>query len=89
MCIKCIFIYFLMFWVVFIGMLLQVMVFTTCERKMLALMQRRVGPRFVGVRGRLQYLADAIKLLVKVFVGPRYISAGFFQMAALGGFWMS
>jgi NADH:ubiquinone oxidoreductase subunit H len=38
---------------------------TLVERKVLALIQRRVGPHFVGYRGRLQYLADALKLLLK------------------------
>ena len=32
---------------------------TLTERKVLALVQRRVGPNFVGYKGRLQYLADA------------------------------
>ena len=35
---------------------------TLIERKALSLVQRRVGPFFVGYRGRLQYLADALKL---------------------------
>lgn len=70
-------------------MLVQVMIFTACERKVLALMQRRVGPRFVGLRGRLQFLADSLKLLVKVFAGPRRLNSMLFQGAAFGGFWMS
>ena len=27
-------------------------------------MQRRVGPYFVGYKGRLQYIADALKLFI-------------------------
>ena len=77
---------FLVFWVAFLGVLVQVMVFTTCERKLLAMMQRRMGPQVVGLRGRLQYLADSLKLLVKVYVGPRRINASMFQGAAFGGF---
>jgi len=38
---------------------------TLIERKILSLMQRRVGPQFVGYRGRLQYIADALKLFIK------------------------
>lgn len=43
---------------------------TLLERKILALLQRRVGPNFVGYKGRLQYLADAVKLLTKNVVIP-------------------
>ena len=35
------------------------------ERKFLALIQRRVGPNTAGYRGRNQFIADALKLLLK------------------------
>ncbi len=35
------------------------------ERKVLSLLQRRVGPNYIGYRGRLQFIADALKLLTK------------------------
>ncbi len=38
---------------------------TLIERKVLSLIQRRVGPNFVGYKGRLQYIADALKLFIK------------------------
>jgi NADH-quinone oxidoreductase subunit H len=43
---------------------------TLIERKVLSLVQRRVGPFFVGYRGRLQYIADALKLFIKGIVVP-------------------
>jgi NADH-quinone oxidoreductase subunit H len=43
---------------------------TLIERKVLSLVQRRVGPFFVGYRGRLQYIADALKLLNKGLLIP-------------------
>jgi NADH:ubiquinone oxidoreductase subunit H len=43
---------------------------TLIERKFLALVQRRVGPQFVGYKGRLQYIADALKLFIKGIVIP-------------------
>jgi NADH-quinone oxidoreductase subunit H len=43
---------------------------TLIERKILSLVQRRVGPNYVGYRGRLQYLADALKLFVKGILIP-------------------
>ncbi len=35
------------------------------ERKYLALIQRRVGPKYVGYKGRLQFIADALKVFLK------------------------
>jgi NADH-quinone oxidoreductase subunit H len=43
---------------------------TLIERKVLALAQRRVGPFYVGYRGRLQYIADALKLFIKGIIVP-------------------
>lgn len=43
---------------------------TLIERKVLSLIQRRVGPFFVGYRGRLQYIADALKLFIKGIIVP-------------------
>lgn len=47
---------------------------TLVERKFLSLVQRRVGPNFVGYRGRLQYLADALKLLAKGSLIPEGVN---------------
>jgi len=44
---------------------------TLIERKFLALVQRRVGPNFVGYKGRLQYIADALKLFIKGALVPQ------------------
>lgn len=38
---------------------------TLFERKLLSVIQRRVGPFHVGYKGRLQFIADALKLLSK------------------------
>lgn len=38
---------------------------TLIERKVLSVVQRRVGPNYIGHKGRLQFIADALKLLVK------------------------
>lgn len=35
------------------------------ERKYLSLIQRRVGPKYVGYKGRLQFIADALKVFLK------------------------
>lgn len=51
---------------------------TLIERKVLSLVQRRVGPYFVGYRGRLQYIADALKLFIKGIVVPNEANKLFF-----------
>lgn len=38
------------------------------ERKYLSLVQRRVGPKFVGYKGRLQFIADALKVFLKDYI---------------------
>ena len=43
---------------------------TLIERKFLSLLQRRVGPNYVGYKGRLQYIADALKLFIKGVIIP-------------------
>jgi NADH-quinone oxidoreductase subunit H len=51
---------------------------TLIERKVLALVQRRVGPNHVGYRGRLQYIADALKLFIKGIIIPQETNKFFF-----------
>lgn len=68
---------------------LQIVFFTTCERKILALTQRRVGPNIVGDRGRLQFIADAVKLVLKVYYSPRKINSLFFQGSSIFIFYIS
>lgn len=54
--------------VVFLLLTMIIASITLMERKILSLVQRRVGPNYVGYRGRLQFIADALKLLVKHIV---------------------
>ena len=54
---------------------------TLLERKTLSLIQRRVGPFFVGYRGRLQYIADAIKLFLKGTIVPHEVNHFLFILA--------
>ena len=50
---------------------LLIVAFTTIgERKTMASMQRRLGPNIVGYYGLLQAFADALKLLLKEYIGP-------------------
>lgn len=51
--------------VIFLFLTLIIATITLMERKILSLVQRRVGPNYIGYKGRLQFIADALKLLVK------------------------
>src|SRR3954467_5499536 len=55
---------------ILLPILLSVAFFTVLERKILASMQRRRGPNFVGIYGLLQAIADALKLLSKETLVP-------------------
>lgn len=57
---------------------LTIAALTLVERKALSIVQRRVGPNFVGYRGRLQYIADALKLLSKGTLIPDGVSLFWF-----------
>ena len=48
------------------------------ERKYLSLIQRRVGPTFVGYKGRLQFIADALKMFLKGCIIPNQLNSFFF-----------
>lgn len=49
----------------FLNLTIIIATITLIERKILALLQRRVGPNYIGYKGRLQFIADALKLLAK------------------------
>lgn len=56
--------------IVVLPALLSVAYVTIAERKIMASMQRRLGPNVVGFYGLLQAFADALKLLLKEYVSP-------------------
>src|SRR5678809_864364 len=51
------------------------------ERKVIAHVQLRVGPRRVGPHGLLQPLADVIKLITKEDILPSHVNKVFYFMA--------
>ena len=56
---------------------------TLAERKVMASMQRRVGPNVVGFYGTLQPFADGLKLLLKEAVIPSHANKVNFLVSPL------
>src|SRR2546421_9247778 len=53
------------------------------ERKVIAHVQLRVGPRRVGPHGLLQPLADVVKLITKEDMVPSHVNKVFYYLAPL------
>jgi len=70
------------FTVVFIC-LLNISFFTLWERKLLAGIQRRNGPVFVGIFGILQPFADGLKLIFKSVSVPQGVYYNIFFLSSL------
>jgi NADH-quinone oxidoreductase subunit H len=64
-------------------LLVAIAYFTLAERKIMAAVQRRVGPNVVGLWGLLQPLADGLKLAGKEAVIPSQASGKIFVAAAM------
>lgn len=64
-------------------LLVAIAYFTLAERKIMAAVQRRVGPNVVGPFGLLQPLADGLKLAGKELAIPTQASSRIFLAVAM------
>lgn len=60
--------------------------YTVAERKILASLQRRMGPNVVGFWGLLQPFADGVKLIFKEILIPSRANAFLFLLAPMLAF---
>ena len=67
--------------VVFVILLATTVLNVWVERKVLAKMQNRVGPKRAGPWGLLQTVADGLKLFFKESITPRKVEYGIFVTA--------
>ena len=74
---------FLSLFLMFFSLSLVVLSLTWLERKVLARLQRRVGPNRTGPMGIMQPLADAFKLLLKEDIVPASANRAIFWVAPL------
>ena len=72
--------------VLFVGLLTAIAYTTYLERKVVALIQNRVGPNMTGPFGLLQPVADAIKLIFKEEVIPDKANKFFYSFAPMLSF---
>jgi NADH-quinone oxidoreductase subunit H len=72
--------------VIFVGLLTAIAYTTYFERKVVALIQNRVGPNITGPFGLLQPVADAIKLLFKEEIRPSGANLFFYTIAPILSF---
>ncbi len=69
--------------VIFVFLLLTVLVAILAERKIMARMQRRLGPNRVGWHGALQSLADGVKLALKEGLTPVGVDKPIYLLAPI------
>lgn len=70
--------------IIIVSVLISLAYLTLAERKVMASMQRRVGPNVVGVYGLLQPIMDGVKLILKESITPTHSNKLLYNMAPIG-----
>jgi len=74
---------------VLVPLLISVAYFTLSERKIMASIQRRIGPNKIGIFGLFQPLSDGLKLFTKETILPSNSNIYLFLLAPLISFLLS
>lgn len=75
--------YLLLFLATLVPVLISVAFYTLAERKIMAILQRRMGPNVVGFWGLLQAIADGLKLVLKEIIIPTSSNNFLFVLAPI------
>ena len=72
-----------------IAIIISIALLTLGERKIMASIQRRVGPNIVGVYGILQPIVDGVKLVLKETIMPTRVNKRYYIIAPLISLYIS
>lgn len=75
--------------IVVLPVLIATAYFTLAERKVLASVQRRIGPTTTGIWGVLQPIADGVKLLTKENLVPSNVNKIIWNFSPFASLWCS
>jgi hypothetical protein len=70
--------------IIIVSVLISLAYLTIAERKLMASMQRRVGPNVIGIYGLGQPILDGVKLILKEGITPIHANKWIYNIAPIG-----